>query len=81
MNCKLAPGYYCDDDKKTKVSAKCGDGIVTAGEECDNGNKEGCVNCKLVAGYYCEDDKKTKVKARCGDGIVTAGEECDNGNK
>jgi hypothetical protein len=35
----LAPGYYYDDDKKTKVSPKCGDGIATPGEECDNGNK------------------------------------------
>ncbi|MEP7125972.1 MAG: DUF4215 domain-containing protein [Byssovorax sp.] len=48
----------------------CGDGVVDAGEQCDDGNDDptdGCLpSCKL---------------ARCGDGLVQAGvEQCDDGN-
>jgi cysteine-rich repeat protein len=49
--------------------ARCGDGIVTAGEACDDGNSvdgDGCdSNCSVTA---------------CGNGIVTAGEDCDDAN-
>jgi fibro-slime domain-containing protein len=54
---------------------RCGDGIVSAGEECDDGKNTGtgygecgpgCVNTKL--GY-------------CGDNVVQAGEDCDDGNQ
>ena len=49
--------------------APCGDGVVDAGEECDDGNLtsgDGCdANCTLTG---------------CGNGIVTAGEACDDGN-
>ena len=48
----------------------CGNGIVEAGEQCDDGNSDfgdGCTpNCQL--------------EAYCGNGIVEAGEECDDGN-
>jgi cysteine-rich repeat protein len=48
----------------------CGDGIVQAGEQCDDGdtvNGNGCTNaCTLPV---------------CGDGIVQAGEQCDDGNQ
>jgi len=47
----------------------CGDGIVSGGEACDDGNAnndDGCVHCTL---------------AKCGDGFVNAQtEECDDGN-
>jgi fibro-slime domain-containing protein len=50
---------------------ECGDGIVAAGEECDDGINDGgqgeCApGCRL--GMYC------------GDGIVQPGEDCDDGN-
>jgi cysteine-rich repeat protein len=47
----------------------CGDGIVQAGEECDDGDAT-------------DDDACTDscTAARCGDGIVQASEECDDGN-
>jgi cysteine-rich repeat protein len=49
--------------------AQCGDGTlnVTAGEQCDDGNRnafDGCTNDCTV----------------CSDGVVTAPEECDDGN-
>jgi len=51
--------------------AGCGDGVVGAGEECDDGNgsaADGCLpDCRF---------------ARCGDGNVRGGvEECDDGNR
>jgi cysteine-rich repeat protein len=49
---------------------RCGDGIVQAGEQCDDGNAvntDGCSNvCRLPT---------------CGDGILQAGEQCDDGNQ
>ncbi len=49
----------------------CGDGIVQAGEQCDDGNSDD--------GDACLDDCR---KARCGDGVVERGvEACDDGNQ
>ena len=53
------------------IQSRCGDGVVTGAEECDddNGvNTDSCLNsCRF---------------ARCGDGIVREGvEECDDGNQ
>ncbi len=51
-------------------SAVCGDGILSFGEECDDGVNDG--------GYgECESD--CGLGPFCGDGIVQEGEACDNG--
>jgi fibro-slime domain-containing protein len=50
----------------------CGDGIVTLGEECDDGKNDG---------GYEECDAGCVLGARCGDGMVQAGEDCDDGNR
>ncbi len=47
----------------------CGDSIVDAGEECDDGN--------TTDGDGCQGNCLDPV---CGDSIVDAGEECDDGN-
>lgn len=51
-------------------TSRCGDGIVSTGEQCDDGNvddTDACTNrCTIVA-----------VPA-CGDGVMQADEECDN---
>ncbi|MDX9893438.1 MAG: polymorphic toxin-type HINT domain-containing protein [Patescibacteria group bacterium] len=52
------------------ISVACGNGIVEAGEECDDGN--------LVSGDGCS--AICQVEVGCGNGIVEAGEECDDGN-
>ncbi len=49
----------------------CGDGIVDAGEACDDGN--------WADGDGCEADC-TETPALCGDGVVQPGEGCDDGN-
>lgn len=52
--------------------ARCGDGIIGFGEECDDGVNDGGYNeCQegCVLGPYC------------GDGVVQDGEDCDDGNR
>ncbi len=53
------------------VNAICGNGIIEAGEACDDGN--------LVNGDGCENNC-TLTGAICGNGIIEAGETCDDGN-
>jgi fibro-slime domain-containing protein len=50
----------------------CGDGIVTSGEECDDGTNDGGYE-ECAAGCILD--------ARCGDGIMQEGEDCDDGNR
>lgn len=50
----------------------CGDGIVTLGEECDDGDNDGGYE-QCAPGCVLGD--------RCGDGIVQEGEDCDDGNR
>ena len=65
----------------------CGNGIVDAGEMCDNGNQTGCLNCQIPAGYECIGKAgqislcKKQKEAVCGDGILDKDEQCDSGNK
>jgi len=51
-------------------SAVCGDGILSFGEECDDGINDG---------GYGECDKGCKLGPFCGDGEVQEPEQCDNG--
>ena len=55
----------------TVCPTKCGDGIVQAGEQCDDGNS--------VDTDLCRNDC-TVCPPICGNGIVQTGEECDDGN-
>lgn len=51
-------------------TAVCGDGILSFGEECDDGTNDG---------GYNECDKSCKLGAFCGDNVVQAEEQCDDG--
>jgi cysteine-rich repeat protein len=51
------------------TTPECGDGVVQAGEECDDGNALNTDACSNAC-----------TTPECGDGIVQAGEECDDGN-
>ena len=55
----------------TDCSPVCGDGIVSAGEQCDDGKNDG---------GYGECAPGCVLGEYCGDGIVQAGEDCDDGN-
>ncbi len=63
-----------DDGSGSDVPPGCGDGVIGAGEQCDDGNTadgDGCSHaCALEGG----------VTPACGDGILEAGEGCDDGN-
>jgi fibro-slime domain-containing protein len=51
-------------------SAVCGDGILSFGEECDDGTNDG---------GYGECDEGCKLGPFCGNGVVEGTEACDNG--
>ncbi|CAD8117483.1 unnamed protein product [Paramecium sonneborni] len=58
FNCEDTIGYYSDFSTNTCYS-KCGDGIKSISEECDDGNNfngDGCNHiCKLEQLYICQD--------------------------
>jgi cysteine-rich repeat protein len=60
-------GLTCVDG--TCVTPSCGNGILEAGEACDDGNDDNSDICL-----------DTCVAASCGDGFVGPGEGCDDGN-
>ena len=68
-------------------SGKCGDGVLTDAETCDDGSddQEGCNStCSGVeVGWTCEyqQGKPDAVcKEVCGDGLVVGSEICDDGS-
>ncbi len=65
-------GTYGGCKADCKFAARCGDGNVDPGEECDNGKDN---NDKAYNGCTLE----CKLGARCGDGIVQDEEVCDEG--
>ena len=73
------PGTPCTKkgDPEPSVNDYCGDGRVTEGEECDDGNLanlDGCSDqCHVEAGYECPDEGQPcilkAVDGGCGDGV------------
>ncbi len=75
---------------KTKAAARCGDGFIDPGEECDSSNLGDIQGC-LQLGYYsqtgnltCNSDctlDTSVCSGRCGDGTVQPeNEDCDGDN-
>ncbi len=50
----------------------CGNGVLEAGEQCDDGN--------TVSGDGCSSTCQIEQPAVCGNGVLEAGEQCDDGN-
>lgn len=77
--------YHRDGGQATKPlnpSASCGDGIVGAGEACDDGNTnpgDGCsATCTVETGFQCFGEPSV-CQTTCGDGILApAYEQCDD---
>jgi len=65
-------------------STACGDGVVGALQDCDDGNTEdgdGCSStCEVEPGFVCEGSPSVCREIRCGDGLVEGDEACDDGN-
>src|ERR1043165_7372521 len=54
---------------------KCGDGVITDGEQCDQGEKNGSSESD------CDQQCQSKAPVVCGDRITNGDEECDDGNQ
>ncbi len=68
------PGVNCTAQcAQVSPYESCGDGVVTAGEECDDGNVRGGDGCSSKCTLE-------PIPPTCGNGIRTLGEECDDGN-
>jgi fibro-slime domain-containing protein len=64
---------------------QCGDGVIEAGETCDDGNTtpgDGCSGiCQVESGWICPTPDKPCVEIwTCGNGLIDPGETCDDGN-
>jgi fibro-slime domain-containing protein len=69
----------------TMVSASCGNGMVDAAEDCDDGNKnggDGCsFACRVEADWSCPPTGGPCSRtSMCGDGKLAGTETCDDGN-
>ncbi|MGA2448664.1 MAG: DUF4215 domain-containing protein [Polyangiaceae bacterium] len=78
----------CSSGVDSASAGYCGDGIIEAGEQCDDGNSvpgDGCSGtCQIEPGYTCPMQGKPcvlTVTLTCGDGKIEGSEECDDGNQ
>jgi cysteine-rich repeat protein len=75
---KIGPGHCADGPPPPPSNPVCGNGIVEAGEQCDDGNlipNDGCSpTCQICT------NEQPPPQPVCGNGILEAGEECDDGN-
>ena len=60
------------DTARSDCEPICGDGVVSLGEQCDDGVNDG---------GYGECEANCTIGAYCGDGIKQEGEACDDGNR
>lgn len=76
-------GFSLNQNTRTCEIAVCGDGKISAGEQCDDGNQfagDGCsITCTIEQGYYCPNTGGSCYSI-CGDNIIASNEECDDGN-
>jgi fibro-slime domain-containing protein len=88
--CALESGWDCPRPGAACVP-RCGDGILTAGEQCDPPNpSKGCSStCRLEPGYACDPPPTPPTpstpancrKTVCGDGTKEGAEACDDGGR
>ena len=64
--------------------AGCGDGVLQANEDCDDGNNtsgDGCSStCFLELGFQCPVPGTPCTASTCGNGTKEGAEQCDDGN-
>ena len=68
-------------DPISKKCTKCGDGVIDAGEVCDDNNfivGDGCSNCTVDTEFTCSGAPSICL-AICGNGAIDGFEECDDG--
>lgn len=75
---KIDKGFTLNDEGQ--YISKCGDGIRTANELCDNKEGPGCrTGCFKDLAYQCTQDSTgfSQCNSKCGDGFVAEDEVCD----
>ncbi|CAK70789.1 unnamed protein product (macronuclear) [Paramecium tetraurelia] len=86
---QICPTFVCPLGYNTvnnQCKPICGDLIIVAGEQCDDGNLiqfDGCHNCRYQCPAQCTVCDNTTVFPcldMCGDGVVSGLEECDDSN-
>lgn len=78
----LACTASCAFDTSACATAVCGNGVVDAGEACDDANAsagDGCAACAVNPGYRCTGAPSVCTTV-CGDGMIAGGEQCDGSN-
>jgi cysteine-rich repeat protein len=68
QDCAPATGCMNPSLAACAASAVCGNGVIEAGETCDDGNTLACDGCSPT----CQTEG-------CGNGVIECGEECDDG--
>jgi len=63
--------FGCYEHPSCLQAPVCGDGILSTGEQCDDGNK--------VNGDGCSSTCTLELPENCGNGVVESGETCDTG--
>jgi cysteine-rich repeat protein len=71
INVNANENQNVNENANGNTNQLCGNGVVDAGEACDDGNN--------VAGDGCSADCLT-TESQCGNGELDAGEACDDGN-
>jgi fibro-slime domain-containing protein len=82
----VEPGWTCPRGAGCRPT--CGDGVLLAPEQCDDGNTtagDGCsANCVLEtgesSGWVCPTPGQPCQRTTCGDGVRQGSEPCDDGN-
>ena len=78
----LACTPTCQFNTSGCSTAVCGNGVLDAGETCDDGNAtagDGCTSCAVNAGYRCM-GAPSSCSTFCGDAMIVGGEQCDGSN-
>ncbi len=87
--CEIEIGWSCTDNPAVMGTPStcvfgCGNGMVGAGEACDDGDTmggDGCAaNCTEEGGWTCTGTMPSACTPFCGDGARRGGEPCDDGN-
>ncbi|MCA9515865.1 MAG: DUF4215 domain-containing protein, partial [Myxococcales bacterium] len=76
--CRIVPGWSCDDGEPSYCLPGCGDGLVQGVEACDDGNladDDGCsAGCTVEPGQVCEGEPSVCAADQDGDGILDDGD-------
>jgi cysteine-rich repeat protein len=81
LDAPLSPGDDAPPAADTSSGGGCGDGVVGAGEQCDDGNTrpgDGCdAACAFEPTPSCGDGRTDRPAEECDDGNTAAGDGCD----